>query len=132
MPVLPTFAQDRSESRIATAGHATFGTSQAILDLWGQMIDRVTTMLALAPQASACQLVFDALTHEHDIRGALSESGSRRRSHVRSRPGILDDDGRPIHPTSRVASAPFDHPANRIRTARRPAHRARSSGPQNL
>jgi hypothetical protein len=36
MPVLPTFAQDRSESRIATAGHATFGTSQEILDLWGR------------------------------------------------------------------------------------------------
>jgi hypothetical protein len=47
------------------------------LDLWGQMIDPVTTTLALAPQASACQLVFDALTHEHDIRGALSEPGSR-------------------------------------------------------
>jgi hypothetical protein len=31
----------------------------------------------LAQQASACQLVFGALTHEHDIRGALSEPGSR-------------------------------------------------------
>ena len=48
-----------------------------LLDLWGEVIDPVTTMLALAPQASACQLVFDALTHEHDIRGALSEPGSR-------------------------------------------------------
>lgn len=48
-----------------------------LLDLWGQVIEPVTTMLALAPQASACQLVFDALTHEHDIRGALSEPGSR-------------------------------------------------------
>ena len=48
-----------------------------MLDLWGQLIEPVTTMLALAPQASACQLVFDALTHEHDIRGALSEPGPR-------------------------------------------------------
>jgi uncharacterized protein (TIGR03083 family) len=48
-----------------------------LLDLWGQVIDPVTTMLALAPQVSACQLVFDALTHEQDIRGALSEPGSR-------------------------------------------------------
>ena len=48
-----------------------------LLDLWGQLIDPVTAMLALAPQASACQLVFDTLTHEHDIRGALSEPGSR-------------------------------------------------------
>ena len=46
-----------------------------LLDLWGQMIDPVTAMLAL--QASACQLVFDTLTHEHDIRGALGEPGSR-------------------------------------------------------
>jgi hypothetical protein len=46
-----------------------------LLDLWGQMIDPVTARLAL--QGSASQLVFDALTHEHDIRGALSEPGSR-------------------------------------------------------
>lgn len=46
-----------------------------LLDLWGQMIESVSAKLALA--ASACQLVFDALTHEHDIRGALSEPGSR-------------------------------------------------------
>jgi uncharacterized protein (TIGR03083 family) len=48
-----------------------------LLDLWGQMLDPVITTLGLAPQASACQLVFDALTHEHDIRGALSEPDSR-------------------------------------------------------
>lgn len=48
-----------------------------LLDLWGQMIDPVTARLDLAPQRSACQLVFDALTHEHDIRGALSEPDSR-------------------------------------------------------
>ena len=48
-----------------------------LLDLWGHLIDPVTTMLALASQGSACQLVFDALTHEHDIRGALSEPGYR-------------------------------------------------------
>jgi len=47
-----------------------------LLDLWGQMIDPVTTRLA--HEASAYQLVFDALTHEHDIRGALGEPGSRR------------------------------------------------------
>lgn len=46
-----------------------------LLDLWGQMIDPASTRLAL--EASACQLVFDALTHEHEIRGALSEPGSR-------------------------------------------------------
>ena len=48
-----------------------------LLDLWGQMIDPVTKLLRLAPEGSGCQLVFDTLTHEHDIRGALSEPGSR-------------------------------------------------------
>jgi uncharacterized protein (TIGR03083 family) len=48
-----------------------------LLDLWGQAIEPVTTTLALAPQASAGQLVFDTLTHEHDIRGALCEPSSR-------------------------------------------------------
>jgi uncharacterized protein (TIGR03083 family) len=49
-----------------------------LLDLWRQMIDPVTELLGLAPEGSACQLVFDTLTHEHDIRGAVSEPGSRK------------------------------------------------------
>jgi uncharacterized protein (TIGR03083 family) len=48
-----------------------------LLDLWGQKIDPVIELLGLAPEESGCQLVFDTLTHEHDIRGALSEPGSR-------------------------------------------------------
>lgn len=55
------------------AGHGV----DDILDLWGRTIDPVTTALAVAPRPSACQLVFDALTHEHDLRGALNEPGSR-------------------------------------------------------
>jgi hypothetical protein len=31
----------------------------------------------LASDPGVCQLVFDTLTHEHDIRGALGEPGSR-------------------------------------------------------
>jgi uncharacterized protein (TIGR03083 family) len=48
-----------------------------LLDLWGQKIDTVTERLGLAPEQSGCQLTFDTLTHEHDIRGAMSEPGSR-------------------------------------------------------
>jgi uncharacterized protein (TIGR03083 family) len=48
-----------------------------LLDLWGQSHDTVATHLALASDAGVCQLVFDALTHEHDIRGALGEPGPR-------------------------------------------------------
>jgi uncharacterized protein (TIGR03083 family) len=48
-----------------------------LLDLWGQSLDTVAAHLDLASGAGVCQLVFDTLTHEHDIRGALSEPGSR-------------------------------------------------------
>jgi len=48
-----------------------------LLDLWGQSLDSVAANLALASDAGVCQLVFDTLTHEHDIRGALVEPGSR-------------------------------------------------------
>jgi uncharacterized protein (TIGR03083 family) len=48
-----------------------------LLDLWAQSLDAVSANLALASDAGVCQLVFDTLTHEHDIRGALSEPGSR-------------------------------------------------------
>ena len=48
-----------------------------LLDLWGQSLNSVTANLAFASDAGVCQLVFDTLTHEHDIRGALREPGSR-------------------------------------------------------
>ena len=48
-----------------------------LLDLWGQSLDAVSANLALASDPGVCQLVFDTLTHEHDIRGALGEPGSR-------------------------------------------------------
>lgn len=48
-----------------------------LLDLWRQSLDDVQANLAFAADAGVCQLVFDTLTHEHDIRGALGEPGSR-------------------------------------------------------
>jgi uncharacterized protein (TIGR03083 family) len=48
-----------------------------LLDLWRQSLDAVSANLAFASDAGVCQLVFDTLTHEHDIRGALKEPGSR-------------------------------------------------------
>jgi len=48
-----------------------------LLDVWGQSLDSVSANLAFASGAGVCQLVFDTLTHEHDIRGALGEPGSR-------------------------------------------------------
>jgi uncharacterized protein (TIGR03083 family) len=48
-----------------------------LLDLWELSMRAVASTLTLAPPESVCQLVFDTLTHEHDIRGALNERGSR-------------------------------------------------------
>lgn len=49
-----------------------------LLDLWGEAIDAVTAVLGQgASEGSGGQLAFDTLTHEHDIRGALGEPGSR-------------------------------------------------------
>jgi uncharacterized protein (TIGR03083 family) len=48
-----------------------------LLDLWSRSLDSVSANLAFASDAGVCQLVFDTLTHEHDIRGALNEPGSR-------------------------------------------------------
>lgn len=82
---LTGIAQDIVSANMAGKGADTWTDEQIrrlgehsvdeLLDLWEQMIDPVTAMLAV--QGSACQLVFDALTHEHDIRGALSEPGTR-------------------------------------------------------
>lgn len=48
-----------------------------LLDMWRESLDEVGANLAFASDAGVCQLVFDTLTHEHDIRGALGEPGSR-------------------------------------------------------
>jgi uncharacterized protein (TIGR03083 family) len=48
-----------------------------LLDLWRQSEDSVSAHLGFASDAGVCQLVFDTLTHEHDIRGALGQPGSR-------------------------------------------------------
>jgi uncharacterized protein (TIGR03083 family) len=48
-----------------------------LLDLWEQALDTVAAHLTLASDAGVCQLVFDTLIHEHDIRGALGQPGSR-------------------------------------------------------
>lgn len=55
------------------AGHSL----DEVLDLWAQATDAVTELLAKSPKLFGAQAVFDTLTHEHDIRGALGEPGSR-------------------------------------------------------
>lgn len=49
-----------------------------LLDLWAASLDPLAAQLTQAtPELAAGQLIFDALTHEHDIRGALGDPSSR-------------------------------------------------------
>lgn len=49
-----------------------------VLDLWSELIDPMTATLGHdGLESPAGQVVFDALSHEHDLRGALGEPGSR-------------------------------------------------------
>ncbi|MEM6109385.1 maleylpyruvate isomerase N-terminal domain-containing protein [Mycobacterium sp. 050272] len=48
-----------------------------VLDLWAAATETVIQFVTGSPKLVAAQAVFDALTHEHDIRGALGEPGSR-------------------------------------------------------
>lgn len=48
-----------------------------VLDLWATATEAVAAYLADSPKLVDAQSVFDALTHEHDIRGALGEPGYR-------------------------------------------------------
>jgi len=49
----------------------------AILERWSEAGPVVESLAAGFPPAPAAQMVFDATTHEHDIRGALAEPGGR-------------------------------------------------------
>lgn len=64
-----------TQAQVDRLGHNTI---DELLDLWARAIDPLTAQLTQrAPELAAGQLVFDVLTHEHDIRGALGEPGSR-------------------------------------------------------
>ncbi|MFL0160183.1 hypothetical protein [Mycobacteroides chelonae] len=53
-------------------------TVDELLDLWSEAIDTVIERVGQdGLEAPAAQLVFDSLTHEHDIRGALGRPGTR-------------------------------------------------------
>jgi uncharacterized protein (TIGR03083 family) len=50
---------------------------QALLERWNQTSPEVERMAGGFPPLTAAQFVFDACTHEHDIRGALDRPGGR-------------------------------------------------------
>ena len=68
-----------------TASHverlAPLGLS-AILERWTETGAVVESLAAAFPPAPASQMVFDATTHEHDIRGALGDTGGRESTSI--------------------------------------------------
>lgn len=85
-------AQDIASLNLQGAGTDTWTQAQIdrhadhrldeLLDLWAGRADSVTDILAQGPQLVGAQAVFDALTHEHDICGALGEPGLRTQDPV--------------------------------------------------
>lgn len=80
-------AQDMASLNLEDAGTDAWTQAQLerlarhgldeVLDLWAQTTDAVTELVTRSPKLFGAQAIFDALTHEHDIRGALGEPGSR-------------------------------------------------------
>lgn len=53
-----------------------------LLALWAETTGAVADLLEQSPKLVGAQMVFDALTHEHDIRGAIGEPGLRAQDAV--------------------------------------------------
>ena len=62
---------DAQAARFAPLGLA------GVLAQWGEVGPQVEALAAAFPAEPATQLVFDATTHEHDIRGAVGTVGGR-------------------------------------------------------
>ena len=54
----------------------------ALADKWEAQAEEFLTMLPRIPQPSLSQLVFDVVSHEHDVRHAIGQPGSRNSSAV--------------------------------------------------
>lgn len=60
-----------------------------ILDHWDEVGLTVEGLMPGFPQLPASQVVFDATTHEHDVRGALGEPGGRESDGIMAGLGFL-------------------------------------------
>jgi uncharacterized protein (TIGR03083 family) len=55
----------------------------SLLGLWAEIGPQLDEVTPLFPKPSAAQFVFDATTHEHDLRAALDQPGARGSEGVR-------------------------------------------------
>lgn len=80
-------AQDIASSNLVGAGTDAWTRAQLtrladhsldeLLNLWAETTNTVTDLITHSPKLFGGQAVFDALTHEHDICGAMAEPGPR-------------------------------------------------------
>jgi hypothetical protein len=56
--------------------HADQGKNE-LLTIWSKTFENFTALLPNIPQPTISQFVFDQVTHEHDIRHAISQQGAR-------------------------------------------------------
>lgn len=69
------------------AGHSV----KEILACWSQVINTFKHVLPNIPQPTLSQFVFDQVSHEHDIRHAISRPGARDSHAVSAAEGFLRD-----------------------------------------
>lgn len=60
-----------------------------ILDHWDEVGPQVEALIPAVPPRPTSQMVFDATTHEHDLRGALGRPGGRDADAIRVGLGFL-------------------------------------------
>lgn len=75
---------DSHVSRFASLG------VDGLLERWEQTAPVIDSLAGLIPDATASQFVFDACTHEHDIRGALGRPGARDSAAVHVALGFVE------------------------------------------
>ena len=90
---------DIVEGNIAEAGTKPWADAQAarfsslgvdgLLDRWAETAPVIDSLGGVLPDMVASQLVFDAVTHEHDICGALGLPGARTSDAVEVGVGFL-------------------------------------------
>ena len=79
--------RDILDGNVAEAGTAAWADDQVrrfspfglrqLVERWNETSPAVERMAGGFPQKTTAQFVFDACTHEHDIRGALDQPGGR-------------------------------------------------------
>ena len=70
--------------------HSEHSTAE-LLAIWGNTFEKFEALLPKIPQPTISQFVFDQVTHEHDIRHAISQPGARDSRAIAVAEGFVRD-----------------------------------------